>query len=567
MHTYIKHSLILTLVLGLLGSCSESYLDEVPLDQFSPENVLENEAGYEAAVISIYEAAREEHLVASANFEYMTVGTDLSRWGRYDSRGLKDYSLLNSSYSAAAIYWDWAYEQMIVRSNLVLEDIDNVTFSSDSRDNIKGQALFFRAYTYNFLINIYGGVPIVASRLTEPKFDFERATRLEVLNFIVNDLEAAVQLLPVDVEDGRVSRAAAYHLLSEIYISVGLETGDGSYYDDAIDAASMVIDKQVGDYELMTSRFGPASGQPGDVISDLHAAGQINRSSGNKEVIFAWQMESFAIGGGDGNNWPRYWAPEYDKIVSPNGFGNSAADSLIRGIGVNSPTNFVKYDMWALNWNDLRNSEYNIRRTFYYNNPNDTEYFGQPIKTGRGTDGKLYILENDGVTFTDNDLDTLRQYYPWIRKIDGQPFEDNVSGGRSSKDIIRMRVAETYLLRAEAYYRKGEMTLAANDINAVRGRANAVLIAPGDVSEDFILDERARELLVEEPRVRTLIRMDRLVDRVRTYNSAPDTQGGVSSGNTIQDHNRLWPIPQHVIDANTQREFKQNPGYPGASEN
>ncbi len=425
--------------------------------------------------------------------------------------------------------------------------------------------MFFRGYTYNFLVNIYGGVPIVDARLTEPKFDFVRSSRLEVLNFIANDLEQAAELLPVEVEDGRVSKAAAYHLLSEVYISLGLETGEVSYYDDAIEAATMVIDKQVGDYELMTSRFGPASSEPGDVFSDLHSWGQVNRSSGNKEVIFAWQLESFTIGGGVGNNWPRYWAPEYDKIVSPNGFGNSAADSLLRGIGVNSPTNFVKYDMWDLDWNDIRNSKYNIRRTFYYNNPADTEYFGQPIKTARGTNGKLYIVENDGVTLTNIELDTLRQYYPWIRKIDGEAFEDNVASGRSSKDIIRMRLAETYLLRAEAYFRKGNLAEAAEDINVVRNRANAVLIVAEDVTEDFILDERARELLVEEPRLRTLIRMDRLVDRVRKYNSAPDTPGGVSSGNTIQGHNRVWPIPQHVIDANTQGEFEQNPGYPGAS--
>ena len=560
----IKISLTFIFIIGLLGSCDESYLDEVPKDQFSPENVLENEAGYEAAVVSLYDAARREHLVASGNFEYMTVGTDLARWGRYDSRGLKDYTLLNSNYSAARIYWDWAYEQMIVRANLILEDIDNVDFDAGVRDNIKGQALFFRGYTYNFLVNIYGGVPIVDSRLTEPKFDFVRSSRLEVLSFIADDLEQATQLLPVEVDDGRVPRAAAYHLLSEVYISLGLETGDDSYYDDAINAASMVIDKQVGDYEIMTSRFGPASEKPGDVFSDLHAWGQINRSAGNKEVIFAWQMESFTIGGGDGNNWPRYWAPEYEKIVSPNGFGNFPADSLVRGIGVNSPTNFVKYDMWALDWNDMRNSQYNIRRTFYYNNPADTEYYRQPIKTAHGPDGKLYIVENDGVTLTDIELDTLRQYYPWIRKIDGEPFEDNIVGGRTSKDIIRMRVAETYLLRAEAYFRKGDLSSAADDINVVRGRANAVLVAPEEVTEDFILDERARELLVEEPRVRTLIRMDRLVDRVRKYNSAPDTDGGVSSGNTIQDHNRLWPIPQHVIDANTQGEFQQNPGYAGA---
>jgi hypothetical protein len=124
-----------------------------------------------------------------------------------------------------------------------------------------------------------------------------------------------------------------------------------------------------------------------------------------------------------------------------------------------------------------------------------------------------------------------------------------------------MRVAETYLLRAEAYFRKGDRVNAAADINIIRARAKARAIQSSDVTEDFILDERSRELVVEEPRLRTLIRMGRLVDRVRTYNSAPSVVNGPSAGRTIKDHNRYWPIPQKVIDANTGAKFEQNPGY------
>ncbi len=124
-----------------------------------------------------------------------------------------------------------------------------------------------------------------------------------------------------------------------------------------------------------------------------------------------------------------------------------------------------------------------------------------------------------------------------------------------------MRVAETYLLRAEAYFRKGNLAKAAEDINVVRSRAHAVNIQSSDVTEDFILDERSRELVVEEPRLRTLIRMGRLVDRVMKYNSRPSVTNGPSSGTTIRDFNKFWPIPQKVIDANTGADFKQNPGY------
>ncbi|MCG8323437.1 MAG: RagB/SusD family nutrient uptake outer membrane protein [Cytophagales bacterium] len=564
-----KNKIVLLTFLGaFLFSCGEDYLNEVPLDQFSPENLLTNQAGYEAAVVALYNEAREEYTIASINFEYMNLGTDMAKWGRVDGRGLRNYSLLTPVLDATEIYWDWAYKDMIRQANFILEDIDDpgLDIPEEDRNNIKGQALFFRGYTYNFLVNLYGGVPIVANSLSEPKFDFVRASREEVLRFVLDDLTLASQLLPKEVEDGRIPRAAAYHFSSEVNISLGMETGDGSFYDAAIAAASAVINKEGGDYELVTARFGPAGSQPGDVFSDIFAYGQINRSSGNTEVIWAWQYEAFNVGGSSpsvnnrGNNGPRYWAPEHYVLETPNGFPNLPADSLNRGIGVGSPTNYFKYDLWESEPNDIRNSKYNIRRTFYYNNPDDPEFFGKPMLTGRGQDGNLYIALEDG-TLTDQILDTLRQFYPWIRKTDGEPFEGNVLAGNTSKDLSVIRVAETYLLRAEAYFRKGNLGSAAEDLNVIRNRSNASSIAAGDVTEDFILDERARELVVEEPRMRTLIRMDRLVDRVRTYNTEPAVPGGLSSGGTIQDYNRLWPIPQKVIDANVGAEFPQNPGY------
>jgi hypothetical protein len=564
--TYIIFFLT-TCLLGFATSCKESYLEEIPLDRFSPENLLTNAAGYDAVVVALYEGARQEHTVGSNNFEYMTVGTDQTQWGRNDSRGNKDYSLLNSNLEATILYWDWAFKEMIVKANLILENIDdpNLKIAEEARNNIKGQALFFRGYTYNFLANIYGGVPIVKDRIIDPKFDFTRSTRAEVLEFAAQDLETASQLLKLDVKDGRIPRAAAFHLLSEVYISLGMEKKDPSFYDKSIAAASKVINKEAGDYALITQRFGAASAKPGDVFSDIFADGQINKSSGNKEVIWAWQFENFTPGGSTSaslaNNSIRYWGPEYDKIKSPNGSANLPSDSLGRGIGVNSPTNYAKYDIWKLDPNDMRNSSYNIRRTYYYNNPADKQYYGKPILTKKGADGVLYSTKSDG-TLTNIRLDTLREYYPYFRKIEGTPFGNNNLSGNSVKDFSRMRVAETYLLRAEAYFRKGDMALAAADINVIRARAKAKLIAAADVNEDFILDERSRELIVEEPRLRTLIRMGRLVDRVKKYNSAPSVANGPSSGGTIQDFNRYWPIPQKVIDANVGANFEQNPGYP-----
>ena len=560
MKTLYINSIIL-LGLFFLFSCGEDYLDEKPLDRFSPENLLINQEGYETALYAIYDAVRLEHQITGANFDHRNLGSDVVRWGRADSRGFADYTLLNSSSVVVQQYWDWGFRDVIPRANLVLENIDDqeLEIEEGARNNIKGQALFFRAYAYNILVTFYGGVPIVDKRITEPRFDFVRDSKDVVLNFIIEDLELAGELLAEDPGDGMVSKAAAFHLLSEAYISLGMSSNDPSYYDKAVNAASKIINQEVGSYQLITSRFGSASSSPGDVISDLHNASQLNKSEGNTETIWTYQIQNY-IQGGFLNYNPRWWAPSADRIATPNGTPNLAADSLLRGIGVNSPTDFAKYFMWD-DPNDLRNSKHNIRRTYYYNNPADQEYFGKEVKVAKNVNGDLYIAEDDGVTLTSLKLDTVSWFYPWIKKLDGPALNDDASSGRSAKDIVVMRLAETYLLRAEAYFRSGKLDLAAADINTVRNRANASSISVGEVTEDFILDERARELIMEEARVRTLLRMDRLVDRVKKYNSDPVGTSSISSGNTIQERNRLWPIPLSVIDANTAVVIQQNDGY------
>src|SRR5690606_13581000 len=145
------------------------------------------------------------------------------------------------------------------------------------------------------------------------------------------------------------------------------------------------------------------------------------------------------------------------------------------------------------------------------------------------------------------------QYYPWIRKIDGLPRNDDVTAGRTSNDVIVMRLAETYLYRAEAYFRQGELQKAADDINTISTHANAVQIKPDDVTLDFILHERSRELIIEEQRRRTLVRMGVLYERIMKYNP--------TSAKTIKPFNQLWPIPLTVIDSNTGAVIEQNPGY------
>src|SRR3546814_9404364 len=84
-----------------------------------------------------------------------------------------------------------------------------IELSEDARHRFEAQAKFFRGYTYKMLATLYGGVPIVTEVLSEPKFDFQRASKEEVLQFARQDLEEAGALLPVvgNVSDGRIYRS------------------------------------------------------------------------------------------------------------------------------------------------------------------------------------------------------------------------------------------------------------------------------------------------------------------------------------------------------------------------
>lgn len=539
-------------------ACSDSYLDEKPLDKFSPENLLTSKEGFETVLFGIYNYLRTESFLSS-NDDAMNTGTDVACSGVTDGRFFNDYSLILPEHATPKYYWEWAYMKMLKNANLIITRAENpdVNWTEQDKNEIVAEARFFRAYTYNSLANLFGGVPIVEQEETSPRYDYTRATRLQVLEFAKTDLEFAVQYLPnVSSEaskDGRAFKAAAYHLLSEVYISLGLESGDNTYFDKSINAATQVIGGNCGEYALVTSRFGDTS-RPGDYYSDLFWTNQQNRASGNKESIFVIQYEYLTPGGEEASNYHlRLWGPKFEDVTFPDGKKLLVCDSLGRMQGIVRPLNHANYEIWT-DPADMRYSDYNFRHVFYMNNP-DSEYYGEKVVLTKKDDGRMYITLSDG-TITSNAVDTFRVFYPHFRKIEGeQPWGS--MAGRTVNDRYLMRLAETYLLRAEAYFHKGDPANAAADINVVRNRAKATPASPSEITLDYILDERMRELVVEEPRRKTLIRLGKLYERAMKYNFRVQPN--------MQPYHELLPIPQSAIDANVGAKLEQNPGYPGAS--
>lgn len=528
------------LVFGLLlVSCSDDILQEEPKSFLTPSNALTNLEGFQAAIAEQHRLTRGlrtsetvENLepIVESDKAITTVyanGTDLSWFVVISQNQFTDYSLINATNPFVKAYWRILYK-IVANSNTILGSLESVELEENVKLEIEGKARFFRAFAYRYLVYLYGAVPILEEEINSPKFDFVRDSKGDVLDLMKNDFSLASTYLPrVNPGDGSLSKAAADHFLAETLISLG-------DYDAAINAASSVIDD--AQYELMESRFGEFTNLPGDVFWDLFRTNNQNRVSGNKESIWVWQQDFQVPNGNPRYGIVRAWSPLLERLNDSE--GNDAyvpADTLGRGVGFVKPTLYLDSLIWLSDFtNDIRNSKYNMQRRFFNNNPASPE-FGELINP------------------LPSDLD--RNHFVFVKKASSP--EGYVQGydnaGNLYTDIYALRLAETYLIRAEAHFYKGDLANAAADINIIRNRAKASPITPSQIDLDFILDERARELVVEEPRRLTLSRLGVLVDRVKKYNpvSAP----------SIQDFHNLWPIPQDEIDANILGELTQNPGY------
>ena len=150
---------------------------------------------------------------------------------------------------------------------------------------------------------------------------------------------------------------------------------------------------------------------------------------------------------------------------------------------------------------------------------------------------------------------SMSKYDATARPISGTEEDPNIA---SYRPYIVHRLAETYLIGAEAAFMNGNPGLAAQYINTVRRRAAypgqeaSMEITAGQVTIDYILDERTRELAGEQKRWFDLVRTGKLLERVQLYNP--------EGGPNIQAHHVLRPIPQSQIDA-TVGGYAQNDGY------
>lgn len=568
---YKMAPLVLLMTILSITSCNEEeFLEEEPIDFFAPNNSYTTLSQFESSLIQLHALYRNNFWAARDNVDsaprILFYGTDLVLNDSSLGQNPPDYAALTLPTSDKVLYmWQTLYV-LIQNANVIIEraDASASQLTQDERNRVVAEASFFRALGYKMLANLYGGVPLELEEVKSPKRDYVRATREEVYQQCAADLEFAVNHLPdiSQAEEYRISKEAANHLLSEVYISL-------ERWQEAIAAATSVIDNPAT--ALMQNRFGSRVDDPdfgGDVYWDLFRQENQNRSSGNTEALWVLQFEFNVEGGASGgrvNNFvlervtiPRLWRAsirdtdgEKRNLLAggPNTFYYG------RGSGFQRPTPYFYNELWDKSGpSDIRNSEFNIVRDFKVNNPDSP------------SNGEFVVANN--LIILNSYVDRARNFFPVLAKNSTpgrHPLElyaanQDIPGSllaearTTYRDHYSMRLAETYLLRAEAHLGNGDAASAAADINVVRRRSSAPDVSPANVDIDYILDERLRELYYEEFRLLTLMRLDKLVERTRTYNNE-------FVGGTIQDYHNLWPIPLGEIEANTESVLEQNPGY------
>lgn len=545
------------LAAGFFFSCSEEFLQETPVDFISAENAFRTYDDFNLSINGLHSRVRAEFYSKDGNFPFDYIyGTDLVFDGEPNARRWTPYTSVMQPSGGNRVpetHWNDLYK-MISESNMVVSRLNNVELTPAQETKIEAQARFFRALAYRTLAYLYGGVPLSLEEIKTPKYDFVRATKKEVLDQCILDLTYAADNLPgiTQAKSGEINALAAGHLLSEVYIANGEPK-------KAIIAASKVIDDPNTD--LMTKRFGSRATEFGkDVYWDLFRKNNQNRTSGNTESLWVIQYETDVPGGGtvsttkDGGYFmERHHAPNIGalKLGTVTPFLWPVSDYTGgRGIGWAISTVYFSNTIWASDFkNDMRNANHNFVREFVYNNAKVPQYFGKIISTENPPAGIKVPTRN---FYAYQSKVTTPGEHPTNLFIDSATGLLSTNAGATYADQYMFRLAETYLLRAEAYMNDNQLDKAAADINVVRARANAKPVAPADVNINYILDERMRELGMEEKRRLTLMRLGLLYERVTKYNTYYKE---------IQEFHNLWPIPFTEIERNTGAVIEQNPGY------
>ncbi|QEH40011.1 RagB/SusD family nutrient uptake outer membrane protein [Chitinophaga sp. XS-30] len=524
----MKHTIrIIILFTVAFTSCSK-LLEEENKTRYSAEYIYSSEGGLKLAVNALY-ALQRYYSDDDATVFALERATDLvvTNGGTGNYFGTYDPNFLRPSSSQVAFMWRTMY-QIIGKANEIIYAGEKLE-QTDALKATIAEAKCFRAQSYFLLYRTYDRIWLNTEPTTWENVDFPRdykaATNEEVLNLLYEDLDYSIEHLPwLSSEPGRFNQAAARHIKAK----AALWKKD---WDEVLDQVNKI--DQSGSYGL-------------EPLENIFNAADLN----HKEALMVQQW-SRNPGGNLSNATPKgnlfaaFYVASYRQEIGGTAEYSCSFENwgYTYGRCLPNPYLFSLYDTA----NDARYKSFYIHQ--YKNTTPDPKPYGavtvQP--------GAYFPLYKNG---TKN-----RFVYPGCIKH-GDIWTRAASETRSYKDIILYRLAETYIMGAEAALMKGDQALAKRYFNKTWERAGNTTFT-GTLSLKNIIDEQARELAFEGQRWYFLKRLGILISQVTNYAGDAEISSSLPGRTNLpaNPHFIRWPIPETEVINMGAENFPQNPGY------
>ena len=562
-----KYLLISASALIISVAGCKKFTDEYNPGNRTAENYYNKAAGFEDLAKSNYAPLR-----GLINFPTLfNLGTDTySTANLNDVNGENLYNInLNSANGSVGSFYTQAYNAINIANNTLFWSTQ-VTDGNPATIRLRvAEAKALRAFYYFYLVETFGDVPLVLTNTTGVELTYVRTPEKDVYAQVIQDLNDAIAVLPATSTDfGRVTKGFAQHLLAKVYLTRGYKSyGAGNAdFTQAATLAETVINS--GTYALKPK------------FSDLFDPTVANYQV-NNEVIFSVQYSTNPLFNGGGNTLHQWfmWDVQNSAQLGRSVFygkTNNAVAPVPYFFSLFNKTSDSRYLATVYDAvitqvaGSFAGKTYAIGDTLIY-------YPVVPFTPAQKALRK-YIVINPDEYRTSPFVNGLRNY-PQFKKF-RDPFVAGYVDNGGARDSYVFRLAETYLLAAEAYVKLNNQAKALTYLNAIRTRAakpgnnpvtgltyTAEMQYTGTVTLDAILEERAKELVGEEFRWYELKRMYEIVGNLNTnklltrpliYN---DELKASQAGKTILDSKFLLrPLPQRELDLN-RGVFPQNPGY------
>ncbi|HEY9262084.1 RagB/SusD family nutrient uptake outer membrane protein [Chitinophaga sp.] len=539
-----KYFIILAIAAASLAGCAKQ-LEEYNPGGTTSDAVYSTPEGFETLVNAAYTYNRWWY-GKEEGYSIAEMGTDIWTSGTGDKYpDITNYNNLQASNTVMSGLWKQLYAAINL-CNAGITRIDKAGLTEDKKKVRNAELHFLRAFYYWHIVETWGGVNFT---LEETSGAVTTANRTPVEKFytqIFADLDVAVNNLPVTTTDyGRVTKPAAEAFLARMYLTRGMNQQAADMADKVINNYSFALLPKYADLWRM------------DNLQNKEVIWAVNYM---KNLVFDDRTDATLFPNGHSrgaNNGHLMFAMKYDDLPG-----------MQRDVLNQRPFNRYMPTLFLLNlFNDKADARYqaSFKQAWLCNNLKtapagmklgDTAVFCSKDVLPATTKYRLY---DKNAVYNSEGGGNDRTHYVSLQKFD-DPTRASLNEEQSARDAFIIRLAEMYLIAAEAQFNLSNAAKAADYINVIRKRAAipgqeaAMEITAADISLDFILDERARELAGEQLRWFDLKRTGKLGERIALHN--PDAAKYFQSFHTVR------PIPQNQIDAvSNKEEFKQNDKY------